>query len=461
MGNRKNKHLNIFYHYSQAAADPIENNISRGLAIILDSNPFILDRLFDLVNNKISSPVSSTVLANLAMLQKIEKPQREYEVNIQMNTTQIEPEYSNILGITLTEAILPIPIMNPSNNYGTITDITIEYDDTLIIIEVKPSDHNCMGQLINQMEGYISNYYKNNSSVVNGNIVSVSWTEIVELIETYQILHSSDNKIINDYYHLLRNIHPDWIPSKPLKLCQNEETELISKRVGIIMSDLVKKLNGINNGINYSLTNNNTMMCNLSWIDRIVVWYEYDEVNKEGKLTINFWPGFTKPQAYSLIQKTTDFKFVSKSPLSFSTALNNEVVNMKMVTKPYLCLKSMGSSVLDAYFNTSEIKSFNKHKYQNLMNMTGRKHSINNQWTNIYTPDITSKLENVNQFDNEFQDKFVNSKRTQYDLIFPFKVQASIPMDILKKIDVSSNSYTDVAVVLKELINQMIKEIES
>ena len=121
----------------------------------------------------------------------------------------------------------------------------------------------------------------------------------------------------------------------------------------------------------------------------------------------------------------------------------------------------MGSSVLDAYFNTSEIKSFNKHKYQNLMNMTGRKHSINNQWTNIYTPDITSKLENVNQFDNEFQDKFVNSKRTQYDLIFPFKVQASIPMDILKKIDVSSNSYTDVAVVLKELINQMIKEIES
>ncbi len=106
MGNRKNKHLNIFYHYSQAAADPIENNISRGLAIILDSNPFILDRLFDLVNNKISSPVSSTVLANLAMLQKIEKPQREYEVNIQMNTTQIEPEYSNILGITLTEAIL-------------------------------------------------------------------------------------------------------------------------------------------------------------------------------------------------------------------------------------------------------------------------------------------------------------------------------------------------------------------
>ena len=34
-------------------------------------------------------------------------------------------------------------------------------------------------------------------------------------------------------------------------------------------------------------------------------------------------------------------------------------------------------------------------------------------------------------------------------------------LSILKKIDVTSNSYTDVAVVLKELINQMIKEIES
>lgn len=39
-----NRHLNIFEHYTQKGSLPIENNVSRGLAILFNENPLVLDR---------------------------------------------------------------------------------------------------------------------------------------------------------------------------------------------------------------------------------------------------------------------------------------------------------------------------------------------------------------------------------------------------------------------------------
>ena len=44
-----NAHLNLFVPYSQGGDNPVENNLSRGLAILLNENPLLFDRFLDLI----------------------------------------------------------------------------------------------------------------------------------------------------------------------------------------------------------------------------------------------------------------------------------------------------------------------------------------------------------------------------------------------------------------------------
>jgi hypothetical protein len=56
MEKNMNKHLNLFHHYNQSGSIPIENNISRGLAIILQEEPgllIVVPRIKTTINIKI------------------------------------------------------------------------------------------------------------------------------------------------------------------------------------------------------------------------------------------------------------------------------------------------------------------------------------------------------------------------------------------------------------------------
>ena len=44
------RHMNLFEHYMQKGAVSHENNVSRGLAILLNAEPLVLDRFIDLMN---------------------------------------------------------------------------------------------------------------------------------------------------------------------------------------------------------------------------------------------------------------------------------------------------------------------------------------------------------------------------------------------------------------------------
>ena len=48
-----NRHMNLFEHYRQEGEAPHENNLSRGLAILLGENPLLLERFIDLANSKL------------------------------------------------------------------------------------------------------------------------------------------------------------------------------------------------------------------------------------------------------------------------------------------------------------------------------------------------------------------------------------------------------------------------
>ena len=59
---KNNRHLNIFEHYTQKGSLPIENNVSRGLAILLDQDSLLLDRFIDYINEKCADKEPSCVV---------------------------------------------------------------------------------------------------------------------------------------------------------------------------------------------------------------------------------------------------------------------------------------------------------------------------------------------------------------------------------------------------------------
>ncbi len=94
----KNRHLNIFEHYSQKDTLPIENSNTRNLGIVLNSDKLCLDRFLDLVSKKCKEQKSTIV---------IEKPKNEddFFIDIQVAIKELAERglvIENLIGATLT-----------------------------------------------------------------------------------------------------------------------------------------------------------------------------------------------------------------------------------------------------------------------------------------------------------------------------------------------------------------------
>lgn len=61
-----NRHMNLFELYRQEGESPHENNLSRGLAILLGENPLLLERFIDLANSKLLALRKDRLLAFLS-----------------------------------------------------------------------------------------------------------------------------------------------------------------------------------------------------------------------------------------------------------------------------------------------------------------------------------------------------------------------------------------------------------
>ena len=144
MNKSSNRHMNIFHSYTQNESRPIENNISRGFAILLQEHPALLVLLLDKIQK------DSSALGNL----RLPIPESEYLVDFQVETGKFEGPITYLIGVTLTAAELEDDILTDGNirKRKQITDISIRYDDVLIVIEVKRTSVNCDRQVQAQMK---------------------------------------------------------------------------------------------------------------------------------------------------------------------------------------------------------------------------------------------------------------------------------------------------------------------
>ncbi|NLB82124.1 MAG: hypothetical protein GX800_11080 [Clostridiaceae bacterium] len=223
-----NRHFNIFEHYSQANALPIENNVSRGLAIVMSENPLLLDRFIDYIN------------ANCSIGTEVQKHSKaeDIDIGIQQSVTKIVDAYPSpklIVGVTLTtekHVEWSEDITKPGETL--ITDIVIQCKDTLIVIEVKRNATDARTQVQAQVESLIHEIEKRNEIAPAVEYVNGNWEDVIELLQqVHSITGKNENSVLGHYLKHLEHRYGQWFPVallSDLNISQDNQI-LIEKRL--------------------------------------------------------------------------------------------------------------------------------------------------------------------------------------------------------------------------------------
>lgn len=276
-----NEHLNLFHHYSQNGSIPIENNISRGLAIVFQEYPTLLLMFLNEIRSQIKSNEEALSLDS------------NYYVNFQKRIFDFScPE--NIVGVSLTvkeglnETWNDTQIKDSTND--PITDISIEFKDTIIIIEVKRTSEDCNAQLMEQMNKIADE----KCNKINAHF---TWTDIIEMIEKYRSITGRESRLIDDYYQHICSCFPSWCPVKNLNDIPNLDTNAQKKRLNV----LVNKYNKEHSLPAKEYIDISNQFCSTS---ELHIWIP-EKDDQKSVIKLGIWPSSKKSQYWELCNHST------------------------------------------------------------------------------------------------------------------------------------------------------------
>lgn len=450
-----NIHMNVFHHYTQNGSLPIENNISRGWAILIQEYPALLMLFLD--------KIRSQKTTNIA----IPYPDAEYLVEFQKNTTDFD-DAERIIGVALTAEELTdeynVGNVEVAQDYTPITDISVEYNGTIIIIEVKRNGADCRRQLEEQIKKCKETIKKNNNEKNDVNlddeIISLTWTNIIEILESY-ISMKKDNaeRLITDYYSNLKYHFPTWFPIEPLAKLSIDDEERVQKRIDMIKQEYAKEnseliFNRQAIPLNYSYATE----CNIYAIKDL---YTHNK-KREDCIVLAMWPSDTSGQ-FRALQNITNYKFAEKR---YSTIISDKREKMYIRVLPYIKFCHFNKGIMNHYLDVEEQKNHLK-ALINLGNEINGKwkrgDSEDSGWNKLLKLIKVSGIyseESYEQLKLEFQDKFWDTNRSYLTASVGFEVYMYIPYEKAQMID-NSKQNSEFLEIIKEYIekiDQFIRE---
>lgn len=448
-----NRHLNIFEHYTQKESLPIENNVSRGLAILLNQNSLALDRLIDYINIKCMDKKSSC---------SVPKPQKlsDKEIGIQQQIIKIVQSYpnpQNIIGMTLTTSshIGMIENKNDDNN-GLIADIVISCKDTLVVIEVKRNANDARLQLKQQVKSIAAEVVRQGGNLPDTELLDGTWDDVISILQdVYNISASNEDSVLGHYLNYLEYHYQQWFPISLLTDilidCENESA--INKR---ILSLIKNCCTNESDAEKYS--------------GRYIIPIESDfcteaqlSMDYESKrLMITIWSGDTKWQGYCLLNKTAnDLSWV------YDDSLTVDGLRLDLLTEPYLRLAHFQSTIIAEYFNKDYYQKHfgvSKEKCIDLYN------DITREWEKIDWPQLKSLLKDkynglidMNSFDSNFKSSFENSNRSYVHVSFGYETTVYLTLDVIRKYEKNDSTLRGndkLANFISKTIEQLMAKID-
>lgn len=417
-------HLNLYHYYSQQGEStlPYENNLSRVLAIILDENPAVFFMFINLLNNK------------LDVNDNIKNIEDGYEVGFQKNTKDnFFCNTKKVYGFTLTtEDNEGLELKNDKTDRNQISDISIIINDIAILIEVKRHGgvFSAGGQLNLQMSTLKDEFDTEAEKITLVNPKSLTWTEIINLLQNYkQISCETNNRIIDDYLTELKRVHSDWFPELPFS--QIDDSELITNRLNSLVENYA-------NAKGYELSND-AILLKYKWCERIAFWY--DDIDN----TINtcVWAFDTSTQYWR--HKNRKFilqneKIVKIKDLDVKFSFNRyiKIAGWHYSKSAYANLNDNTDDSL-INFIQDNIRKWHEDEYDKLLTV------INND--KFVTSEQFSKLK------REFDDGFGGGKRKDANVSIGCSITCKIDYSNLKKIDKTKSGEA-----IFDLFDDIIKE---
>ena len=404
-----NRHLNIFEHYSQANALPIENNISRGLAIVLSENPLVLDRFIDYINSNCSVG---------AQVQKHSKAE-DIDIGIQQSIAKIVDAYPSpklIIGATLTtEKHVEWSEDTTKPGETLITDIVIQCKDTLIVIEVKRNATDARAQVQAQVESLVHEIEKRNETTPTVEYINGNWEDVIELLQqVHNITGKYESSILGHYLKHLENRYGQWFPVALLSdINISSENQIpIEKRLLKIIQNCCQ-----NEDDEKKYTGRYIIPLNYNFLTEAQLDMDYDKKS----LMVTVWPGDTKWQGYNLYAPYIDKTYYG---LHFGTDKDK-------------CLALWGDITKEWKRSTwGELKKKLLTEYKGLVNK--------------------------DEFEQGFASKFENSNRGYVHVSFGYEVTAYIPEKTFSQLERKGGCEKQddrLARFINRVINTIIDEI--
>lgn len=424
--------MNLFEHYNQTGCLPIENNISRILARILNDNIYIFNSFINKINEK--SDVSLGIVES------------EYNVDFQRAVNDIDVDYYNhIIGVALTaEELQETEMLDVETNRNLITDIVIEnFNDTLIIIEVKRTSENCMYQLDKQIQSIIDN------KEIEYSKVSLKWEDIVEILGNYIKSSKQRDIVVEDYYNYLKHYYKQWFPVTSLKNCDNQE--FINNRIDRLLQ-------------NMQTVSNDELEVDEKWLNvKNWGWTNHIHTAQDSNyLYLMMWPGDSGQQFYRLMPKTS-LKFLIEPITNLNLKIRNVEIPVESNVRPYIKVSnSFGGWVASGDLDKKSYTE--KADYERIF------YSLHGKWSrneceNDFIKDEKSFINEINSLKLLNNDYFLeriqhilnNTNRKQIAVSLGFYVEFKISMEELKKADGNFSSKNDIDELAKPLYDLIME----
>ena len=438
-------HSNIFNHYSQKDALPIENNSTRNLAIVLNNNQLAFERFLDLIGKEINSTEPKI---------HISKPNTTDEqfVDIQVSINSLIKQdipVKQVIGIALTTEIHEFYSTENDNTKNNITDMVLYSNETLVIIEAKRNQVDATKQLQGQVNQYIQGVcFDSDEFEIEPFYLSITWDQIVYCLKNVNDLINESDPILRDYLEHIRRSVPSFFPVQPFAKLRPDDSEHIQRRIERAVENLGADNSkptsaGINTGYRIDISSENKKYLK-----------EMALMNYNSNLSLSFHPGNNIGQGWHL------YSGENKLSILKMNSINIDGHGFDIIVFPNIKLAStFGKWHGEVKVATNDLEVLMK-LYRD----------IAASYTKKQLPDIYETLEkydsiiNHTKFEENFQQAFGNDTQNAFVLSLSLGISVKGLFDYFQEIDTSINPTPEndpIVPFLKEALNKVCYYIEN
>ena len=420
-----NKHLNIYKTYTKVNREnyQLEDDLTRALAIALQENDVFLHQfLKHILTHK------ENTYSNLFDDYNSKNP---IEIDIQKPVESIEG-FDHLFAVRISGSAMGNDFYNQNHNqeYNAITDLFIKIDNIAIIFEVKPNNYNSTAQLYNQA----LNTIKSDESLTMQNDVTAvdfNWPLIMQMavrVNNYQVAINRRSRLLDNFISYIKMHNYQWLPQLSLSaLSFTENSNSISKRLN----------DAIENSDNTPINNRLGIKFNFGWAEEMIIYLNHEtEV-----ISFTVYPGNTKAQGYHIFTNDGEPQFKKTLFINSKDRKINKNYHIKFSGQSYI-------TGLWAIENDFKKPLYTK---ANFYHNSGRK-KRNLHWETIKNllDDAFKNTYNWKEY-CKWDQKLIDSNRSQFDISFGYELSVSIPFKELQLLDTDKNDLSNLINLIEEV----------